>query len=198
MMSINKRYMSSHSRSVAYAFLAICVPLLAHGSQPLPGPDLYQPALRSIIKKPSVALQWYMFEGANLFRVQAAWTDAFEEVFLDDMTPYHYYILTDLPMDGSRIFWRVRACVVSADNEEPTLERMECISRWSPPYSFFSGKPKDSDENENADKPGFIAYITDCVGLKTTAGAKIPWPDISLLLLAVALAGRLRAPRGRN
>lgn len=125
------------------------------------GPVLYRPEMNSIILEKSVTLQWQYFEGANLFRVQAAYDRDFSSLFLDDTSIYHFYTFNDLPRDGSKIFWRVKACVISADEENPDMQNLTCISEWSKAYTFFTGIPEEEGESGEEDT-NFFRRVFGC------------------------------------
>ena len=125
-----------------------------------PGPENYRPETGSVIYDASVVLQWEFFENANLFRIQAAYTRNFDSIFLDDTSTYHFYTLNDLPQDGAKIFWRVRACILTSDTEDATLENLTCTSEWSTAYSFYSGAPEETDEEE--EETNFFRRVFGC------------------------------------
>jgi hypothetical protein len=141
--------MSSRTSTIHMVVLVLLLCLSANALSEViekrlpPGPELYRPETDNSILEKSVTLQWQYFENANLFRIQAAFDREFNSLFLDDTSPYHFYMLHDLPRDGSRIFWRVRACNLTAEEENPTTETLVCLSEWSKAYTFYSGIPAE-------------------------------------------------------
>lgn len=155
-----------HSLAIQSVLLIVTAiimpPIIATAEQQLPpGPENYRPETESVVLGNSVVLQWQLIENANLFRIQAAYTRNFDSIFLDDTTPYHFYALQDLPQDGARIFWRVRACILTTETEDTTLENLTCISEWSTVYSFYSAPP---EESENEEETSFFRRVFGCDG----------------------------------
>jgi hypothetical protein len=146
--------MSSRTSTIHMVVLVLLLCLSANALSKViekrlpPGPELYRPETDNSILEKSVTLQWQYFENANLFRIQAAFDREFNSLFLDDTSPYHFYMLHDLPRDGSRIFWRVRACNLTAEEENPTTETLVCLSEWSKAYTFYSGIPAEEGEED--------------------------------------------------
>ena len=142
-------------------YVAISLPPANADLQLPPGPENYRPETGSIILENNIVLQWKFFENANLFRIQAAYTRNFDSIFLDDTSTYHFYTLNDLPQDGAQIFWRVRACILTSEAEDTTLENLTCTSEWSKAYSFYSGAPEATDDEEETN---FFRRIFGCDG----------------------------------
>lgn len=158
----------SHTKKiVAVTFLlaAASLSLAAYSADDseklLPGPENYRPEPDSVVLGSSVALQWQLFENANLFRVQAAYSKKFTDLFLDDTSIYHYYRLNDLPQDGTQLFWRVRACNLIEGEEASLPENLECVSEWSKAYSFYSG-PRDETAEEDEEETNFFRRVLGC------------------------------------
>ena len=161
----------------------------------LPGPENYKPASGSVILEDSVALQWQLFEGANLFWVQAAYSKNFSDLFLDDTSIYHFYILYDLPQDGTRIFWRVRACNLTEGDDESLPENLECISEWSKAYSFYSGQP--ADNGEQPEETNFFRRVLGCGQSDGILDLLPSLIDLLPLGISILVISKLHTPRGK-
>jgi len=159
----------------------------------LPGPVLYRPEMNGSILEKSVTLQWQYFEGANLFRVQAAYDREFSSLFLDDTSIYHFYTLNDLPRDGSKIFWRVKACVISVDEENPDMENLTCISEWSKAYTFFTGIPEEEVESE--EDTNFFRRVFGCERVDEEDSLLSRLRDWLPLLISMLIILQIRTPK---
>ena len=158
------------------------------------GPELYRPEMNRSIPEDKVTLQWQYFENANLFRVQAALNRDFEPLFLDDTSTYHFYTLKDLPRDGSRIFWRVRACNLTEEEEKPTTETLVCLSEWSTAYTFYSGIPAEEGEEEEEDT-NFFRRVFGCERIgeeDSLLGRLADWLPFLISLLIIL---QIRTPK---
>ena len=193
----------SHAQKyVAILFIvaAMSLSLAAHATNStgklLPGPENYRPEPGSVVFKSSVALQWQFFEGANLFRVQAAHSKDFNVLFLDDTSIYHYYILNDLPQDETRIFWRVRACTLTEGNDAALPESLECLSDWSKAYSFYSSKP-DSTGREPEKDTNFFRRLFGCSPSNKSGGLLPTLADLLPLGISILIVSKLRNPHGK-
>ncbi len=75
----------------------------------LPPPVLDKPADGAEIDAAAVTLRWYLAEGAEAYQVQIARDEAFSKLERDAVINVNYYEVSDLPRDGSLLYWHVRA-----------------------------------------------------------------------------------------
>lgn len=161
-----------------------------------PGPELYRPEMNSSILEDTVTLQWQYFENANLFRVQAALNRNFDPLFLDTTTSYHFYTLNDLPRDGSKIFWRVRACILTEEEENPNMENLICISEWSTAYAFFTGIPTGEGEEEAEEEDtNFFRRVFGCERIDEEDSLLSRLRDWLPLLISMLVVLQIHTPK---
>lgn len=118
---------------------------------PLEAPLLEWPSDGEIIYEPEFSLVWSAVEGAVTYIVELSYNEDFsEDVLSFDEVSVSSLFLSDLPADGSVIYWRVRA-----ENGQP--------GPWSETRSFISLTVEGEDDMLPApalDIPADNAVIT--------------------------------------
>ena len=109
------------------------------------GPRLHEPADGSVVSGSSVTLRWFFVvtdSNYDRYHIQVSYDEAMTMVFYQNdgiRTDRNYEEVTDLPQNGSRLFWRVR---VRHTPIHPITES----SSWSEVFSFITALRADPDD----------------------------------------------------
>lgn len=113
-------------------------------------PILQSPATGVSITESSVTFQWFFVDHTNYYQIQIALDEPCTQVIvnktgIDDAI--NQFVYEELPQDGTRFYWRVRATWES----NGYCSSMYPCSEWSPVWSFVSATSEITPESHPAD-----------------------------------------------
>lgn len=116
-------------------------------------PILQSPISGASITSSNVTLKWFFVDFTNYYQIQIALDEECTQVIvnktdIDDTV--NQFVYEELPHDGTRLYWRVRATERSDGYCSSLCSPCSC-SEWSAAWSFISALPEVTPEPHPAD-----------------------------------------------